>query len=308
MADATYPYAGLILQDATGLSPGRFLKAAETVLTRHDTESGHPPRRSPKRQALMADHYGLSMRFERESPLGPKLGVRVISRAGGIPKGNLVDRILSDAIHELLFVCDAQRIEWRSPGVVVSRAEFPGLRALISPRRTAAGAAPAKTGTMTDDMLAESIRQSIEGSHVEPELASPVPGAQARDTGPATLPAVDFDGLDLPPEPVIPPLPPAANTTAPLPRPDSRPRRLVGTLVNRCSNMTPGEWRLSLASWLMAGMVATLSMPIAGALATIGLLRGMDFRMVTQVLTVTSFFVVLHDADMIPPALMQLLP
>jgi hypothetical protein len=57
------------------------------------------------------------------------------------------------------------------------------------------------------------------------------------------------------------------------------------------------EKRMSLASWLMTGVLSFIAAPIGVATAVVGLGRGLDFRMVTQILSVTALFAVLLKTD-----------
>ncbi|MBE9635630.1 hypothetical protein [Salipiger mangrovisoli] len=62
----------------------------------------------------------------------------------------------------------------------------------------------------------------------------------------------------------------------------------------------PARTRLSLAAWIMTGLVGMLSFPVAIVLAAIGLRRGMDFRFATQILSLTVLAVSLRDAGLLP--------
>ncbi|TNF58872.1 MAG: hypothetical protein EP307_11545, partial [Rhodobacteraceae bacterium] len=42
-----------------------------------------------------------------------------------------------------------------------------------------------------------------------------------------------------------------------------------------------------LTAWAMTGCIATLSLPVAASLAAVNLIRGEDFRLNTQVLSMT---------------------
>jgi hypothetical protein len=72
---------------------------------------------------------------------------------------------------------------------------------------------------------------------------------------------------------------------------------LAGTLRTRIAARQPAQLRLGAASWAMTGMLCFLSVPVAAALAVFGLLRGMDFRLTTQTLSVTMLFVALQNAQ-----------
>ncbi|MEC3860065.1 hypothetical protein VK792_02095 [Mesobacterium sp. TK19101] len=59
--------------------------------------------------------------------------------------------------------------------------------------------------------------------------------------------------------------------------------------------------RLTAASWMMTGMVATVSPPLGAALYVYGGLRGQNLRRVTQALCLAGLFALLEHRDLLPP-------
>ncbi|MBN9886635.1 hypothetical protein [Salipiger abyssi] len=83
--------------------------------------------------------------------------------------------------------------------------------------------------------------------------------------------------------------------------------KAVETVRDRIAEQPPEERRLKFAGWLMTGLLGLMSFPIASALVVIGLGRGMDFRLATQALTMTSLFVTLQNADLLDMSVTGLL-
>lgn len=69
-----------------------------------------------------------------------------------------------------------------------------------------------------------------------------------------------------------------------------------GPLLTRRPDTPPQASRINAAGWLMTATLAIVNLPVATALTIVGLGRGMDFRLVAQVLSVTMLFVVLSNA------------
>ena len=58
----------------------------------------------------------------------------------------------------------------------------------------------------------------------------------------------------------------------------------------------PPSSQLRLASWAMTGVVASVSAPVAVSLAAVNLMRGEDFRLNTQVLSLSAFVAFVHGS------------
>lgn len=89
---------------------------------------------------------------------------------------------------------------------------------------------------------------------------------------------------------------------------DSAPRasgrlsllRRTWRLFGRPTDRSPADRRLGLAAWAMTGLMATISIPLAASLAIIGVLRGMDFRLATLVLSFCVILAGLQQSEMAP--------
>ncbi|MBV2361379.1 hypothetical protein KUH32_16565 [Thalassococcus sp. CAU 1522] len=65
--------------------------------------------------------------------------------------------------------------------------------------------------------------------------------------------------------------------------------------------------RIGAASWMMTAVLAIVALPVAAALAVVGLVRGMDFRLASQVMSVTMLFAALENTDSLNRVLNQIL-
>jgi hypothetical protein len=70
---------------------------------------------------------------------------------------------------------------------------------------------------------------------------------------------------------------------------------------------SPQERRLGVAGALMGGVVAIISFPFAAFVYTIVLIRGMDFRLMSQAVAVTALFAALYNADRLNGVLQRLI-
>ncbi|WP_425071106.1 hypothetical protein [Sagittula sp. S175] len=80
---------------------------------------------------------------------------------------------------------------------------------------------------------------------------------------------------------------------------DERPQvtdRLAQYRIN-FEAQEPQARRMSVAGWLMMGVLGVLYFPVAVAVYIITFGRGMDVRLVTQALAVTALFTVLYNAE-----------
>ncbi|MBS0124159.1 hypothetical protein [Thetidibacter halocola] len=70
-------------------------------------------------------------------------------------------------------------------------------------------------------------------------------------------------------------------------------------ILTALSKPDPEQSRLGATGWLMTGLLSLVSLPTAAALSLMGLVRGMEFRLATQVLSVTALFVALGNTEAI---------
>lgn len=82
----------------------------------------------------------------------------------------------------------------------------------------------------------------------------------------------------------------------------------VVTVRDRIVEQEPQERRLSLAAWLMTGMIGMVHLPIAVMLSIIGLVRGLNYRSVTRVLTGVALFAACQSLGLFDNVMPVLLP
>ncbi|WP_417720484.1 hypothetical protein [Salipiger sp.] len=309
MLTGEYPYAGLILPDADFVETGPYLDAAEEVLLRLDCASQQRPRRSRKRAAVMGDRYGLLVVPQPDCAAGPRIAICAIARGGGVPRGEDVARILSDVVLDILQFSPAESVEWCSPDVHISAADFIRLRSYVSPRRKHL----APISHKDEQALAESIREAME------KVAADLPGGLAlspserrksRVEAPVAPQVVTMRTLDQLLDDEAEPQAAVVVADSPAEPPQPRPvrRGLLDRIRGLLAGSDPERRRMALTSWLMAGILATLSLPVAASLVVVGLVRGMDFRLATQALSLTALFVVLENTNMLSGAMTSILP
>lgn len=68
-------------------------------------------------------------------------------------------------------------------------------------------------------------------------------------------------------------------------------------LQDKLKETDGAELRLTGASWAMAAMLGVIALPVGAALAVIGILRGMDFRLASQAMAVTGLFFALENSQ-----------
>jgi hypothetical protein len=83
------------------------------------------------------------------------------------------------------------------------------------------------------------------------------------------------------------------DAAAPLEETLSAQDRLRARVVERPAD----ELRLSAAGWIISIMIALVALPVAAFLWVVSLVRGMDFRLATQALSVTLLFLALQNSD-----------
>ncbi|MFZ5964661.1 hypothetical protein ACOXXX_17070 [Thalassococcus sp. BH17M4-6] len=90
-----------------------------------------------------------------------------------------------------------------------------------------------------------------------------------------------------------------------------RQSHLTERLLAHCEALrdTKGdEFRMQAASWAMTGTVACIAPPVGASMTVVGAARGMNFRRVTQALTLSALFVVLQNQGVIAQLSSTLMP
>ncbi|WP_299932880.1 hypothetical protein [uncultured Pelagimonas sp.] len=271
-----YPYAGLILPDAQDLDPRPYLNAARRVLAKLDPHPNGGSRLNDTADTVRGGFFGLRVTPQEDSDYGPRMVLEVVTSEGTPTEDEAAAQILSDTVLSALKDSPADIIEWYSPDVLLDAEDFVRLRSYVSPKRGRVNPTqptpPAETRTLPEPApLSEPITETLVlGDHFEEQPLERDILTELYDTTEDELAA------------------PAAT-----PEPEVSDQAQTS--------------RLSAASWLIAAIVAIISFPVGVAMFIIGLYRGMDFRLVSQVMVVTILFAVLYNTDRLNLVLRQVL-
>ena len=206
----------------------------------------------------------------------------LVFRAGLVPDASQVAGFAACALSEQ--GCPADAFARRLPGTAILKSPCMTLRIRLQPAgddtrvvlTLEPGAIPAPSGRAPDLLLLILLYGLAETfAPRQVEWLDP----SARIDTPTFLSL--FDGV-VPPVPASAPRPGESRTyaeTPPPPMPEAeapqpRPR-------------APRNDLQRLTAWAMTGCIATLSLPVAASLAAVNLIRGEDFRLNTQVLSMT---------------------
>ncbi|WP_425101250.1 hypothetical protein [Tropicibacter sp. S64] len=284
MSHHEYPYAGLILPDERGLAIGPYLDTCQQVLARLDPRPVGVPKRSEKRQAVLGNHYGLRVRPEADGLYGPRVVIDIITRDGSPVPEEVGAKLLSDTVLAALEHSPADTIEWYSPDTLLDAEDFIRLRNYTTPRRRA----------MTPEDEDAATRHAVEEALSEAALYDVEDDPVAQDARVLTEEQQmsqdlrDFLSEEDSPEP--------QETYNPLAR-----------MKARMAEQDADQKRLGAAAWLMSGMLAVVCFPVAAIVWLSAIWKGIDFRLTTQVLSVTMLFVALANSNRIHLMLGQIL-
>lgn len=272
-----YPYAGLILPDARDLDPRPYLQAARRVLARLDPHPKGGSRVSETADMVRGGVFGLRVTPQEYSDYGPRMMLEVVTKDGTPTEDEAAAQILSDTVLFALKISSADIIEWYSPDVLLDAEDFIRLRSYVSPKR--ARITPGAETQKTVRLGATDLVDRPAPLMLEDAIDTPTPAK--RDTLSALY--------DMPSEELDTELVAADAVSAPT-QAESRQ-----------------ESRITAAGWLLSGVTAIIFLPVGIAMFLVGIYRGMDFRLVTQVMVVTGLFVLLYNTDRMHSVLRQFL-
>lgn len=178
---AQTPHAGIFLSHDIALNDRQLLSDAAQVLRRLDSQSGRPIRRSTKRAALMADHFGVSVKVQRIPDDAPYLSVRILLRKGETADETLARRILAQTVRGMLSHIPVDSIDWFDCETLIEPDEF---REMFAPPAQEADYSPSAPPHM-DFALSEHLREMMAveeqpGPNLIAETAELAPPAQPR--------------------------------------------------------------------------------------------------------------------------------
>mgnify|MGYP000049995452 CR=1 FL=1 len=267
-------YAALILPDTNGMAPGPYLSAATDAVARADCAPGCRPGMSDDLTAVWGDTIRIEITPQEDSDYGPRILFTARATSNARFSEDRAATILSHTLVAALRFSPADIIEWNAPDILLDTEDFLTLRSYVSPNRRPA--APVEDTRSYDEIFApeKAARRAptSQDAHADAGHADPLAAAE-HDEAPAH----------------------ATPQATRLPPPSQIADRLMIHL-DALREIDPPELRMRAASWAMTGTVAMMSPPVGASMGIIGLVRGMDFRRVTQAMTITGLFVVLHQA------------
>jgi hypothetical protein len=265
MSASEYPYAGLVLPEHKDLDPLPYLASAARVLARLDPIPEIHPSTRARGNKVFGQRYGIAVMPEEESDYGPKVVIELVTVDGELPDDERAARILSDAVLEMLSHSSADILEWYSPDVLLDRDDFIRLRSYVSPRRLQEVDEVIEDTLFQDERLASDLRESHSGDHSDEASVAQAHPRKAQDQG------------------------------------GSIGDRLAACKIQLEPQASPKRRYISAAGYLIAGVIGILSLPVGVFVFIVSLVRGVDFRLISQAIVVTALFTVLINAGRLGP-------
>jgi len=181
-----------------------------------------------------------------------RLAILITPVSGLLDDSELSELMMVVILYRMVDICSTQRVEWLSPNTVLTVEQFMSAFDSIAPRKP---------------RNSKQVFESIEG---------PFAGLN--------LPDVDASEQD---DPTARPIKLSDEQLLSIAfRTDPEPAVEPGT-VEADEDERPSDI-LRLTSWGMTGALASISAPVALSMAAVNLIRGEDFRLNTQVLSLTT--------------------
>lgn len=197
----------------------------------------------------------------RPSPGGPlRLAISLAPSFAGYDNRETSELLLAVALHQLVQATDADEITWQDCPAALSREQF--LSAF-------AGAALPEQDKRRRNSRFEPVDDSLGGIS---QRCDAVMGRPAHQGASGLVEMTEEERLAL------------------AFREDPHPDEIISGEEGQPSD------QLRLASWAMTGLVASVSAPVAVSLAAVNLMRGEDFRLNTQVLSMSAFVAFMHSS------------
>ena len=156
-----YPYAGLILPDASDMSPQPYLDSAAEILTGMDPrpDAAAPVARQGGR--VMGRHLGIAVIPEDQSDYGPRMVLEVVTMDGTPPEDAAAARLLSATVRLALTHSSADILEWFAPDVLMDCDDFLRMQTLVTPHKKPLMSHVAEDALFETDTAAQAICGSL---------------------------------------------------------------------------------------------------------------------------------------------------
>lgn len=198
-----------------------------------------------------------------------RLEIEMTPAAEGYEDRDISELMLVVMLYRMVDICNTELIEWMDPGTVLTVDQFLSAFTNVSPHRVHGSGGPRGPG------FASSAETAPDAAGHHDELA---------EDASRMVELTEDEALAL-------------------------AFRAPGGF-DAGEGLSPGQEAQSdirrLAIWGMTGMIAVLSTPVAASMAAVNLVRGEDFRLNTQVLSLTGLLVVLNSSGALASAVSYL--
>lgn len=222
-------------------------------------------------QRRYRDRAGTDARPAGRRPAKPhhRLEIEMTPAAGAYEDRDISELMLVVMLYRMVDTCNAELIEWMDPGTVLTVDQFLSAFSNVSPQRVNGGGSTRGQG--------------------------PAPRA---GTAPDQDERHDMQSDD-------------AHRLIELSEDEALALAYRAADQSDANETSSAELQAQsdirrLAIWGMTGVIATLSTPVAASMAAVNLIRGEDFRLNTQVLSLTGLLVVLNSSGALANAVSYL--
>jgi len=273
-------------------NPDQALDRFTRIVTATLEDYGHPVERQSildaSQSRVVASHYSVKLNLA-ESPDAvyelkmnnkslQRLEISLCPVSAGQDDKEISELMLVVMLYRMVDVFATRSLEWLSPETVLTVEEFMGAFTNVSPRRVRGRQEILETPDVAFGPIDDTA----------PELAEHYDTLSGQSTHMG-----EFGLIDLSDEETL------ALAYRFSPRPDD---------VNAANSVEEAQSDIRrLAIWGMTGMVGFLSAPVALSMAAVNLARGEDFRLTTNVLSLTGLLVMLQSSGALA-SVVSLLP
>lgn len=279
MAQTGIYHGGLVFLGDDAAALDRFCRIVAATLE----DYGHPVDRQcvtdPHNARVVTSRYLVNLtlddrRYRGKAPelaaedgrARHRLEIEMTPVSGGYEDRDISELMMVVMLYRMVDICSTEAIEWMDPGTVLTIDQFLSAFSNVTPHRVGGHRRPARFAPVedTEPQLADRF-DTLTGGTGEDELV-----ALSADEELALAFRADR-GADAAP-------------------------------AQSAEEKAQNDIR-RLAAWGMTGMVAFLSAPVAASMAAVNLARGEDFRLNTQVLSLTGCLAILHGTGALAQAI-----
>lgn len=282
MAQTGMYHGGLVFQGGQDTEIGSFCRIVAATLEDYGHQVERQSVMGPTQARVVTSHYLVRMSLDERRYREPseaiipasdlagksrhRLEIAICPVAEGCEDRDISELMMVVMLYRMVDICNTETIEWMDPATVLTVDQFLSAFSSVSPHR----------------VRGHHAALDRKGSRFAPVDDTASSLARRCDTIHDQMLAEEDALIDLTEEEML-------------------------ALAFRADAASDGQSERSreeiaqsdirrLAIWGMTGMVAFLSAPVAVSMAAVNLARGEDFRLNTQVLSLTGLLVVLHGS------------